>query len=394
MDSYSIAAYGEMINDRVRMEAYAAALARVVTPGCVVLDIGTGTGIMAMLAARHGARHVYAIEPSDAIQTAREIARANGLADRITFIQDQSARVSLPEPADVVVSDLRGILPLHGGHIPAIIDARTRLLKPGGSQIPQRDTLMVAIASVPDTYREGYDEPWIDNAYGLDLRAARPLVVNTWTKQRFVPESLVGAPQAWAELDYTTIASPDIAGRATWVAPQPAVAHGLALWFDTLLWDSIGFSNAPVCTRAIYGAAFFPWPAALPLDPGDQISVDLAADLVGDDYLWRWDTEVRAAATSTASTAALAAPVSKARFMQSTLLGTLVSPASLRKQAADFQPSLNENGEIERLILSMCDGLTPLETIARTLAAQFPLRYTDWMAALGHAGAVSRQYGR
>ena len=58
---YSIDAYGEMINDRVRMDAYAAALARTVTPGAVVLDIGTGTGIMALLAVRMGARQVYAL---------------------------------------------------------------------------------------------------------------------------------------------------------------------------------------------------------------------------------------------------------------------------------------------------------------------------------------------
>src|SRR5437870_11229737 len=75
---YSVADYGIMIADRVRMEAYMQALRSAVRPGGVVVDIGTGTGIFALLACRFGARRVYAIEPNDAIQVAREIARANG----------------------------------------------------------------------------------------------------------------------------------------------------------------------------------------------------------------------------------------------------------------------------------------------------------------------------
>ena len=71
---YSIADYGAMIADEVRMGAFVRALRQAVKPGAVVIDIGTGTGIFALLACRFGARRVYAIEPSDAIQVAREIA--------------------------------------------------------------------------------------------------------------------------------------------------------------------------------------------------------------------------------------------------------------------------------------------------------------------------------
>ena len=95
-DMYSVADYGIMIADRVRMEAYMQALRSAVRPGGVVVDIGTGTGIFALLACRFGARRVYAIEPNDAIQVAREIARANGYAERIEFLQMLSTRAVLP----------------------------------------------------------------------------------------------------------------------------------------------------------------------------------------------------------------------------------------------------------------------------------------------------------
>src|SRR3989339_432255 len=136
---YSIARYGEMIVDTFRMQAYAQALRQAVKPGSVVSDIGTGTGIFAMLACQFGARKVYAIEPSDAIHVAREIAAANGYADRIEFIQDMSTEVTLSEKADVIISDLRGVLPLFQKHLPVLADARKRLLASDGVLIPQRD---------------------------------------------------------------------------------------------------------------------------------------------------------------------------------------------------------------------------------------------------------------
>ena len=90
---YSVHDYGAMIADRVRMEAYAEALRQAVKPGSVVLDLGSGAGIFALLACRLGARHVYAIEPSDIIEVGREIAAANSYSGRITFVQQRSEQV-------------------------------------------------------------------------------------------------------------------------------------------------------------------------------------------------------------------------------------------------------------------------------------------------------------
>src|SRR5579863_7388717 len=122
-DMYSLAGYGEMIADRVRMEAYARALRQTVKPGSVVLEIGTGPGIFAILACQLGAGRVIAIESDEIIQLARENAAINHCADRIEFIEDLSTNVTLPAKADVIVSDLRGVVPLYGRHLPSIVDA-------------------------------------------------------------------------------------------------------------------------------------------------------------------------------------------------------------------------------------------------------------------------------
>ena len=120
-----------MFTDPVRTPAYLAAIARVVKPGDVVIEIGTGVGFFAVAACRAGAKHVYAIEMNPSVAVAHEVLAANGCADRVTVMQEQSSRVTLPERGDVLLEDMRGVLPLDGGHIAAVIDARARLLRDG-----------------------------------------------------------------------------------------------------------------------------------------------------------------------------------------------------------------------------------------------------------------------
>src|SRR5262252_9028942 len=103
---YSLAGYGSMVADRVRVDAYAQALRKTVRSGSVVVEIGTGPGIFAVLACQLGAGKVYAIEPSEIIQVAREVAAANGCAGKIEFFEQLSDRVVLPVRADIILSDL------------------------------------------------------------------------------------------------------------------------------------------------------------------------------------------------------------------------------------------------------------------------------------------------
>jgi protein arginine N-methyltransferase 1 len=380
---YSIAGYGEMIADQPRMRAYAEALRRTVQPSTVVLDIGTGTGIFALLAARLDARKVYAIEPSYVIEVARATAAANGCADRITFIQALSTEVALEEPADLVVSDLRGILPPFGHHIPSIVDARRRLLAPGGTLIPGRDSVQVAVVEAPELYRR-HMGPWADRPFDLDLEVARQLVANSWCKCRVQPEELLLEPRTWAVLDYSTVESPDVRGELTWTAWRGGLGHGLLVWFDTVLLDDVGFSNAPDAPETIYGSAFFPWPEPVRVEPQDTVGVTLEARLVGEEYLWRWDTMV----LSRGRPAAV-----KARFSQSTFFGEALGSAQLRKQAAGYAPTLNRDGQVNRVVLEMMNGGTPLRDIAQALAERFPDKFADATAALVRVGSLSLQYG-
>jgi protein arginine N-methyltransferase 1 len=320
--TYSISGYGKMIADGDRMNAYVGALQQAVKPGSVVLDIGTGTGIFALLACKFGAKKVYAIDPTEAIQVAREIATANGYGDRIEFIQDLSTNITLPELADVIISDLRGILPCFQHHIPAIKDARCRLLAPGGVQIPQSDTLWATVVSAPDLYGK-FSSIWDSQPYGFDMQAAKQRVINSWGKGNVAPEQFLTEPRSWATLDYTTIENPNIKAELTWKVDRTGIAHGISIWFDATLAPGFYFSNAPGKPELVYGRAFFPLSDPIDLEPGDTISITLQANLVVDDYVWGWKT--RAIDKSGKI---------KANFRQSTFFGTPISPEHLRKLVA------------------------------------------------------------
>src|SRR5258708_5566091 len=138
---YDLVAYGEMVADKGRTSSYEQALPANVRPGAVVLDMGAGPGIMALLACRAGAARVYAVEPDDVIKLAQQIAADNGFSSRIEFIQAMTTEIDLPEKIDGIVADVRGSSPLFAKSIVSIIDARDRFLKPEGWIIPTRDTI-------------------------------------------------------------------------------------------------------------------------------------------------------------------------------------------------------------------------------------------------------------
>jgi protein arginine N-methyltransferase 1 len=305
-----------MLADEPRMQAYVAALRQSVTPDSVVLDLGSGPGVFALLACQFGARRVYAVEPDSVINIGREAAAANGFADRIEFFQNLSTEVTLPEPATIIISDLRGALPWFQRHIPSIIDARQRLLAPGGVLIPPRDVLWAAIVDARDQYRE-LVEPW--RGFDLDLSAGISRITNTWRKTRIKPEDLLVEPVSWTTLDYLEVNSPDICADISWRVARGGTAHGIAVWFDAELTNDIGFSNHPANPELIYGNAFFPFSRPVEVNEGEQVKLRLRAAFVQDDYVWTWDTDFRN---------------QELGFKQSTFFGVPLSPGQLRRKHA------------------------------------------------------------
>lgn len=379
---YSLSVYGSMIADRVRVAAYEEALRKTVRKGAVVVEIGTGPGIFAVLACQLGAGRVFAIEPSEIIQVAREVAAANGCAGKIEFFEGVSNRVTLPLRADVIVSDLRGVLPLFQRHIPDIVDARRRFLAPGGALIPRKDTVWAAIAEAPKPYGEVVD-PWEKNALGQNLSPARLLALNDVQKVRLATDRLLTGHKLWTTLDYANVDNHNVRGNLEWTVERAGIGHGIVAWFDAELAEGVGFSNAPGTPETVYGSLFFPWAQPVPLAQGQTVGVSIWASLVENDYVWRWSTRIETLDKSSAS---------RIQFGQSQLDGAVLSASKLHKTAADYVPVLSDEGRLRRRTFELMDGKASLEEIARRLEQEFPQRFQGWQQALSYAGAVSQEH--
>jgi protein arginine N-methyltransferase 1 len=257
-----------------------------------VADIGTGTGIFALVACRLGARRVYAIDTNSVVEVGRELARENGFSDRIVFIQKDAREVSLPEPADVIVSDMYGSSPLCGDRLAVIADVRSRFLKQGGALIPASDVLVVAIVENADMYEWTVGPS--EGPLGVTLEAMRARLGQSPQVDRgerpLRASDLISTAARWATLDYATLQPMPIGGRAELRVERAGTGHGFAIWFESVLIDGHGFSTAPghdLC----YGRLFLPWPRPVTLRPGDIVTADLWAQPSGDP--WGWNTSVR-----------------------------------------------------------------------------------------------------
>jgi protein arginine N-methyltransferase 1 len=313
-----------MFADRNRNAAYAAALRSVVRPGCAVLDVGTATGLLAMLACEAGARRIYAVDSSPIVQFARELARHNGMGDRVTFIESPVQQIALPECVDVIVSDVRGVLPLAGQSVSCLIDVRDRWLKPGGAMVPCADTIVAAVVGAPHRYRELIDA-WTHPNGRVDASPVRAAAA-----QQIVPvipadvEVLTEAVP-WVTIDYRDARTASADGSLEWTASAEGTAHGVALWFTAVLAEGVGYSTGPESGDTLYGLAWLPWPEPVRLREGTAIRVGLRADPIGAEYVWSWRTEIAADGRRTC-------------FRQSTFAGAVLSRRGLGAAAARPEP--------------------------------------------------------
>lgn len=385
MHLYNLLAYGSMLNDSTRVDAYAESLRHAIEKDAIVIDIGTGAGFFAFLACQLGAKRVYAIEPNPGIHVAKQIANTYGLKDRIKFIQDYSQKIELPEPADVVLEDMRGMFPWNPGRMAAITDARNRFLKPSGTLITQRDRFSLSLVCIPQLYQQSVIQPWSQNDHSLDMRAAHRYIVNQIHRPRLKAEHLFDRPQSICTLDYATIEDPNLSATVEWTVSKSGVAHGFTTWFEAQLAGGFAFSTMPAAESTVYGTPFFPWPQPLELAPGDVVFIDLRATLAGDYYDWRWETRVYDQGNKN--------PV-KAHFKQGTMLSRIITPAEIRKGQPDYRPVLNNDAETRRLILNLMDGNHTVREIAQQLHQAFPNRFGSMEDAMPEVISFSQRFSR
>lgn len=339
----------QYLDDRPRLAAFEAALNAVVSPGDVVLDLASGTGILGLLACRAGASRVYAIESEAIASLARPFARENGVDDRVTLIQELASRATLPEQVDVIVTDLAGRFGFEAGLIEVLGDARRRFLKPGGRLIPSSVTLFVAPVRAGGMRQE--IDFWTQPVSGLSFRAAHPLALSTGYPRHLDPADLLAPGSALTTVDLHQDCD-TLSGRAEFVVACDGALDAVGGWFSATLAPGVALTNAPdAADRINRRNVLFPLRSTVDARTGDRVAVSMFIRPA--DLLVRWRVSV------TRGGAAIHATDS------STLGGMLVSADVIHRLQPSATPALTRAGEARRTVLELCDGARPVADIER-----------------------------
>ena len=267
--------HGAMLRDSQRNAAYRKAIEAVV-PGRRVLDIGTGSGLLAMMAARAGAHSVVACEGNPRLaETARAVIAANGLADRITVIakpsQELDRQRDLDGGADCIVSEIFSETLVGEGVIGTLTHAREELAAPGAVFLPERAEIRIALAQA------GAKAEAVDDVEGFDLSAFDAHLPRSRAMKRGPNNTVLRSPTETAlAFEWTMEAQP---ARSALASTQLACTGGKV---DAVCqWLRIGFGDSNIYENPPDGDPALHWPARLtfiaPRDCGEGDTVDIAS---------------------------------------------------------------------------------------------------------------------
>lgn len=291
-----------MLADRVRNAAFHEALRRVIVPGVTtVADIGCGTGLLAFMASRLGARTVHCYEQGPVIALAQRLARANRIRN-LVFYPEHSTAILDPDPVDVVVSETLGNYAYEENIVETLRDAR-RFLRPGGTLIPQH--LAQWVAPVASARFDRELSAWDDVGFGLDFGLAKTVGLNNLYVRSVAPEDLlwgIESARQWDAVALGTRAASLRQGEARWQAEAQGTVHGFALWWRCELVPAVTLSTGPADPATHWEQLYLPTLEPVALAPGDVLALRIRSDSRAEGVRIRWQITHRRAADGSAQT--------------------------------------------------------------------------------------------
>jgi hypothetical protein len=281
-ERYILDQHRALLADSVRTSAYAEAIVRVVRPGDVVLDLGSGSGVLAVLACRAGARRVFAIEQGHVADIATMVVANNDCGDRVKVLHARSQDVELPERANVLVTETLGNLGFDEQILPAVLDARQRLLTGDARLIPER----IALVAAPVDAARAHEREvafWRAPLYGIDFSLVRTFAANQ--VRTIEIDDVLAPPAQLVEVELATAESATVTGAARFSVARDGTMHGFGAWFIATLTGEIRVSNAPPLQTPNWRQALLPLGDAIAVRRGDEITLEIQTS---DGANWRW----------------------------------------------------------------------------------------------------------
>ncbi|KAK5987396.1 Protein arginine N-methyltransferase 1 [Cladobotryum mycophilum] len=271
----------EMLKDEVRTRSYMNAIVqnKHIFKDKVVLDVGCGTAILSMFAAKAGAKHVIGVDMSSIIFKAREIVKVNGLSDKITLIQGKMEEVELPFPkVDIIISEWMGYFLLYESMLDTVLYARDTYLNKDGLIFPDKATIFFAGIEDGD-YKEEKIGFW-DNVYGFDYTPLKETALSEPLVDTVDLKTVVTDPTSVLTLDLYTCTTADLAFTTPFKlsVKRDDFIHALVAWFDidfTACHKPIRFSTGPHTKYTHWKQTVFYLKDVLTVQNGEEVTCKL-----------------------------------------------------------------------------------------------------------------------
>jgi len=270
-----------MMNDRARNEAYDQAIRKSVTENATVLDIGAGGGLLSMMAARAGAKHVYGCETVTPIANmATRIVAENGLAERITILPKHSYSLKmgedLPEPADLLVTELLNAGFLGEGILQVIQHARANLLKPDAKIVPKGGTVYAMLIESAELA----EEDRVNDAAGFNMRPFNEFASAEYLTKRLnaYPHKILSDSAEVFSFDFLDARPMPETKEISVPVTADGLCHGVLLWFRLNLTDEISLETKPRAEDTHWHQAIYLEETPRPLHKGEAARLSASHD--------------------------------------------------------------------------------------------------------------------
>lgn len=289
-----------MLADEPRMSFYHAAIARHIQPGDRVIDLGTGTGILAALAARRGAAKIYAIDHSEILKHARRLASANQV-ENVEFVATHSTAFTTAEPVDVILHEQMGGCLFDESMVANVSDLRDRLLKPGGLILPSVFEFYCEPVKVHDDRLVPFI--WELDVHGYDYsclerhRPQEPGYYHLVSTDPTLVDHFLGEPAPVLSIDLHTLNEADLPRVVTFsrTVVNAGRLDGYAVYFRTQV-DELTLGSGPLDPeRAPHWGFRILRTERDDFAVGDTIDVRLTVGRWSDLDSWRWSHVKRTA---------------------------------------------------------------------------------------------------
>lgn len=279
-----------MLQDEIRNRCFKEAIFRNVKKGDVVIDLGTGTGILAIWAAQAGAKRVYAIEETDVADVAEAVIKDNGFQDIITVFKTNSSEVTLPEPADVLIAEIVGHFLFEEGIVEAVSGARDALLKPFGKVIPSSASVFVAPAELQASFEElSFWGTWLNPS----LSVVRTLAANSAYVETISPGALMASPAKIFDVDFSRIVRGQLTASVEFSIQRRGVFDAILGWFRLALDEDSFIETAPWAATTHWQQCLFPLEHPVLVEECNELEFYMSLDPFSHGSKWRWSVGIK-----------------------------------------------------------------------------------------------------